>query len=94
MIGRASNFTITDVGQEAILKCWVVNTEDKLKVWVNWTTIERRSIIKKHVMLEKDHVFYLLVSNSTAEEYLCQLFSSYSQKLPEDMKTVSVSMSG
>ena len=57
------NFTVCldpDVEQSAILECAVSNTEDNLKVWVNWTTIDGKDTKKEHVTLRKD-VFYLLL---------------------------------
>ena len=91
------NFTVfpdSNVEQPAILECAVSNTEDQLKVWVNWTTIDGKKIRKKHVTLRKGDVFYLLLYNATAADYVCQLFSTYSPKYVEDEQVVAVVLSG
>ena len=81
---RVRNFTVypdIDVEQSAILECAVSNTEDNLEVWVNWTTMDGKEIKKEHVTLRKEDVFYLLLYNATAADYVCQLFSTYSQRM-------------
>ena len=91
------NFTVfpdSNVEQSAILECAVRNTEDQLKVWVIWTAIDGKEIKRKHVTLRKGDVFYLLLYNATAADYMCQLFSTYSSKYVEDKKVVAVVFSG
>ena len=83
-----------NVEQSAILECAVSNTEDNLKVWVNWTTIDGKEIKKEHVTLRKGDVFYLLLYNATAADYMCQLFSTYSPNDVEDKQVVAVVFSG
>ena len=96
-IVRVQNVTLyldIDVEQSAILECAVSNTEDNLEVWVNWTTIDGKEIKKEHVTLSKGDVFYLLLYNATAADYMCQLFSTYSPNDVEDKQVVAVMYSG
>ena len=83
-----------NVEQSAILECAVSNTEDNLEVWVNWTTMDEKEIKKEHVTLRKGDVFYLLLYNATAADYMCQLFSKYSPNYVEDKQVVAVVISG
>ena len=97
VIVHVRNFTAcpdSDVVQSAILECAVSNTEDKLEVGVNWTTIDGEKIEKEHVTLRKEDVFYLLLYNATAADYMCQLFSTYSPKYVVDKQVVAVVFSG
>ena len=91
------NFVIDsdiNVERSAILECAVSNTEDQLKVWVNWTTSDGENIKLEHVTLRKGDVFYLLLYNATATDYMCLLFSAYSPKDVEDKQVVAVVFSG
>ena len=83
-------YPVIDVEQSAILECAVSNTEDNLEVWVNWTTMDGKEIKKEHVTLRKEDVFYLLLYNATAADYMCQLFSTYSPADVEDKQVVVV----
>ena len=94
VIVHVRNFTIYDLEQSAILECVIRNLENDLNVWTHWTASEGKMISKKHVTFQKGSVFYLLVYNATAEDYTCQVFSTYSPDTPEDKKVVSVLMSG
>ena len=94
---RVQNSTVypdLNVEQFAILECAVSNTEENLEVWINWTTIDGKKIEKEHVTFENGDVFYLLLYNATAGDYMCQLFSTYSPKYIEDMQVAAVVFSG
>ena len=94
---RVRNFTVypdLNVEQSAILVCEVSNTEKNLETFVNWTAIDGKEIEKEHVTLRKGDVFYLLLYNATAADYMCQLFSTYSPKYVEDEQVVAVVFSG
>ena len=96
-IVRYRNFTVfsdPDTEQLAVLECAVRNTEDDLEMWVNWMTIDGNAIKNDHVTFRKGNVFYLLLYNATAAEYVCQLFSTYSPSDTEDTQVVAVVLSG
>ena len=97
LIVHVRNFTIypdSDVEQSAILECAVSNTEKDLDMWVDWTAIDGKKIKREHVTLREGDVFYLLLYNATAADYMCQLFSTYSPKNVEDKQVVAVVFSG
>ena len=97
MIRDIHNYTtshIPDLEQAAILECAISNTEDWLDVWVNWTTVDSEEIRKRHVTLQKEDVFYLLLSNASTSQYLCKVFSEYSDGMPEAERTLAVEVIG
>ena len=83
-----------NVEQSAVLECAISNAEEELEVWVHWKAIDGKEIEKEHVTLKNGHVFYLLLYNATAADYMCQLFSTYSPKYVEDKQIVAVVLSG
>ena len=85
-----------DVGveQSIFLECAVSNTENDLEVWVNWTTADGQAIKKKHLALRKADVFFLLLYNVSADDYMCRVYSSYSPDKPEDQGAVAVMIAG
>ena len=95
MISSVRNFTISEVGQAAVLECSVSNTEGNgLKVWVNWTTSTNGTLREEHVTFRKGNVFYLILTNASAGDYICWVFSTHSVQFPEDCKTATVAMKG
>ena len=88
------NFTLSEVGQSAILECNVNSTENDLNVWVNWTTSSGDRNIKDCVTFREGNVFYLLLHYASVGDYTCQLYSNYSALEPEDVKNASVLMKG
>ena len=80
--------------QSVFLECAVSNTENDLEVWVNWTAGDGEAIKKKHIEFRKADVFFLLLYNVSADDYICQVFSSYSPDKPEDQRSVAVLVSG
>ena len=60
-------------------------------MWVNyWTVSNGKKITKKRAMLREQNMLYLLLYTSMAEDFVCQLFSTYSPTTPEDKRVVSV----
>ena len=94
-ISNVRNFTISEVGQAAVLECSVSNTEGNgLKVWVNWTTSANGTLREEHVTFRKGNIFYLILNNASAGDYMCRVFSTHSPHEPEDVRIASVTMEG
>ena len=93
-ISSVRNSTVYCSQESAILECTIDNSEKGLKVWTTWTEFNGGPIKTEHVVLQKSDASFLLLYNASANNYMCQIFSSYSPDKPEDQRVVAVVFQG
>lgn len=93
-ISSIRNSTIYCIQESVILECTIDNTEKDLKVWTTWTEYNGGPIKTEHVVLQKSDASFLLLYNTSANNYICQTFSSYSPDQPEDQRVVAIVFQG
>ena len=92
-ISGTKGFTISAIGQSAILECNIRSTDSE--DFVTWTTSSNRTLNETHITIINGHAFYLLLYDAVPGDYFCHVFSAHSpEDKPEDSRRASVLMKG